>query len=117
MLAVYIFTHGHLTPGGGFQGGVVLATAVVLGLLGAPKRRLSHGLMTVIESVSGIAYVTIGILGIVLAGGFLDPRLLPIGEIGQLLSAGAIPIIYSVVGLKVGTELVGVVDRLRSQED
>jgi multicomponent Na+:H+ antiporter subunit B len=39
-----------------------------------------------------------------LAGGFLDNRILPIGDFGDLLSAGAIPLIYTFVGLKVGAE-------------
>lgn len=117
MLGAYIFVHGHVSPGGGFQGGVVIASAVVLGIFGAPERRLAHGFMTTIESLSGITYVVLGVLGIVLAAGFLDPTFMPPGSIGSLLSAGAIPVIYSVVGLKVGTELAGIVDRLRSQED
>jgi len=33
LFGVYIFLHGHLTPGGGFQGGVIIATAVLIGLL------------------------------------------------------------------------------------
>jgi len=117
VLGVYIFSHGHLTPGGGFQGGVILTAAVVLSIFGAPERRLGHGIMTVIESISGAAYVAIGILGIVLVAGFLDPSFLPMGTFGELFSAGAIPIIYSFVGLKVGTELAGVVDRLRAVEE
>jgi multicomponent Na+:H+ antiporter subunit B len=117
LFGVYIFVHGHLTPGGGFQGGVIIAASVVLGIFGAPDRKLRHGVMTVLESISGIAYVAIAILGIVLVAGFLDPTFLPLGEIGTLVSAGAIPIIYSVVGIKVGTELSGVVDRLRAQEE
>jgi multicomponent Na+:H+ antiporter subunit B len=117
VFGVYIFVHGHLTPGGGFQGGVVIASATVLGLFGEPDRRLRHGVMTVLESISGAGYVVIGILGIVLVAGFLDPRFLPTGSLGALLSAGAIPIIYSLVGIKVGTELAGIVDRLRGQEE
>lgn len=117
VFGVYIFVHGHLTPGGGFQGGVIIASSVVLGIFGAPERRLGHRLMTVLESVSGIVYVVIALLGMVLAAGFLDPTFLPLGEVGSLLSAGAIPIIYSVVGIKVGAELAGVVDRLRTQEE
>ncbi len=116
LFGAYIFVHGHLTPGGGFQGGVVIASAVVLGIFGAPDRRLAHGAMAAIESLSGASYVVLGILGLVLAAGFLDPTFLPPGSFGALASAGAIPIIYSVVGIKVGTELAGVVDRLRSQE-
>jgi multicomponent Na+:H+ antiporter subunit B len=116
LFGTYIFVHGHLTPGGGFQGGVILAAAVVLRVFGAPDRRLAHGTMTVLESLSGAAYVALGVLGLVLAGGFLDPTYLPPGSLGSLLSAGAVPLIYSVVGIKVGTELAGVVDRLRVQE-
>jgi multicomponent Na+:H+ antiporter subunit B len=50
----------------------------------------------------------------VLGAGFLDNRILPLGEFGTLFSAGAIPIIYSLVGLKVGAELSGILDNLRS---
>jgi multicomponent Na+:H+ antiporter subunit B len=67
-----------------------------------------------VESLSGAAYVGIGILGIVLAAGFLDARLLPLGEYGNLVSAGVIPVIYSLVGLKVGAELTGILDRMRN---
>ena len=56
------------------------------------------------------------VCGIVLAGGFLDNRILPLGSFGSLFSAGAIPIIYVFVGLKVGSELSAVVDRFRSDE-
>lgn len=117
LFGVYIFVHGHLTPGGGFQGGVVIATGVVLSVLAAPQRRLRHGVLTAIESLSGVSYVVLGLFGLLLAAGFLDPRIVPIGSTGRLISAGAIPIIYSLVGLKVGSELSGVVDRLRAHED
>lgn len=116
LFGVYIFAHGHLTPGGGFQGGVVIASAVVLGVFGSPDRRLAHGTMTVLESLSGASYVALALLGLVLGAGFLDPTYLPPGSPGSLLSAGAIPIIYSAIGIKVGTELAGVVDRLRAKE-
>jgi multicomponent Na+:H+ antiporter subunit B len=65
------------------------------------------------ESLSGFSYVLIGVLGIVLAGGFLDNRIMPLGDFGTLFSAGAIPIIYIFVGLKVGSELSAVLDRFR----
>ena len=113
---VYIFLHGHLTPGGGFQGGAVIASAVLLMMLARPRHKVNHGLFTVVESLSGVAYVIIGVLGLVLAGGFLDSRFLPLGSFGTLLSAGAIPVIYTLIGLKVGTELAGVIDVLRSAE-
>jgi len=117
MFGVYIFTHGHLTPGGGFQGGVVIATAILLNLMSRPESRLSHGLMTGIESLSGAAYVALGLLGAIFALGFLDPRILPIGRVGSLLSAGSVPLIYSVIGLKVGAELSGILEALKGDRE
>ncbi|HAE20855.1 MAG TPA: sodium:proton antiporter [Spirochaetaceae bacterium] len=117
LFGVYIFTHGHLTPGGGFQGGVVIATAVLLNILARPQSHLAHGLMTAVESLSGAAYVALGLLGAFLAWGFLDPRALPLGELGKLVSAGAIPLIYSVVGLKVGAELSGILEALKGDRE
>ena len=117
MFGAYIFMHGHLTPGGGFQGGVVIATAVLLSLLGSPESRLAHRTMTAVESLSGAAYVVIGILGTILAWGFLDPRILPLGKLGSLASAGAIPLIYSAIGLKVGAELSAVLEALKGDRE
>ncbi len=104
LLGVYIFVNGHLTPGGGFQGGAVIASAVLLTLLADPVRNFSHRLIATVESLTGFFYVALGVLGLFLAGGFLDNRILPLGELGQLFSAGAISLIYSLVGLKVGAE-------------
>ena len=116
LFGVYIFLHGHLTPGGGFQGGVVIASGVLLSLLTYPKSEVSHKILNMIESLSGAFYIVVGILGIYLAAGFLDNRILPLGEFGRLFSAGAIPIIYSLVGLKVGSELVGILDSMQRSD-
>jgi multicomponent Na+:H+ antiporter subunit B len=113
MFGAYIFIHGHLTPGGGFQGGVVIASGFALLLAANASRTLSHGVLLVVESLSGAAYVVLGLLGLVLAAGFLDTTFLPLGSLGQVFSAGAIPIIYSFVGLKVGSELTNILDSLR----
>lgn len=109
LVGIYIFINGHLTPGGGFQGGAVIASGVLLMLLANPKLEINHQLVGFIESISGIAFVAIGILGIVLAGGFLDNHILPMGKFGTLLSAGAIPLIYILIGLKVGSELSNII--------
>lgn len=105
LLGVYVFVNGHLTPGGGFQGGAIIASGTLLLLLADPLRHFSHGLMAAVESVAGVFYVIIGLLGLALAGGFLDNRFLPTGTLGTLFSAGAIPLIYALIGLKVGAEL------------
>ena len=112
LLGAYVFVNGHLTPGGGFQGGAILASGVLLLLLAAPGRSFGHGLMAAVESLAGVFYVGIGLLGLFLAGGFLDNRILPIGELGALFSAGAIPVIYSLIGLKVGAELSSMLSNL-----
>jgi multicomponent Na+:H+ antiporter subunit B len=117
LFGAYVFIHGHLTPGGGFQGGAIVASAILLLLLSHPLQRFSHGLIAVLESVSGVAFVVIGVLGILLAGGFLDNRILPIGTFGDLFSAGAIPIIYSLIGLKVGAEFSSMLVSLSETEE
>lgn len=115
LLGVFIFLHGHLTPGGGFQGGAVIAVAALLHILGNPGTRSDNRVLHLVESVSGLTYLALGILGIFLAGGFLDNRILGEGIPGHLLSAGAIPIIYSLIGLKVGAELAGILEGLRGE--
>jgi multicomponent Na+:H+ antiporter subunit B len=62
-------------------------------------------------------FVGIGLLGIVLAGGFLDNRILPVGDLGDLFSAGTIPIIYSFIGLKVGAEFSSMLLKLAETEE
>jgi len=65
------------------------------------------------ESVAGLVIVLVGIAGIVLAGGFLDNRVLPLGEFGTFLSAGAIPVLSVLLGVKVGCELSVIIERFR----
>jgi multicomponent Na+:H+ antiporter subunit B len=117
LFGIYVFINGHLTPGGGFQGGAVIATGFLLLLMANPQADFRHGLFNYIESISGISYVIIGILGVVLGLGFLDNRFLPLGHLGRLFSAGAIPIIYSFIGLKVGAELSNILHHLNEVQN
>lgn len=117
LLGVYVFVNGHLTPGGGFQGGAIIASAVLLMLLADPLRHFGHGLIAAIESLAGVFYVAIGLAGLFLAGGFLDNRILPIGNLGELISAGAIPAIYSLIGLKVGAEFASMLASLSETDE
>ncbi|HDP74307.1 MAG TPA: DUF2105 domain-containing protein [Bacteroidales bacterium] len=117
MLGAYIFINGHLTPGGGFQGGAVMASGVMMIILARPTSKFNHKLLSVLESVSGVAFVILGVLGVVLASGFLNNSFLPLGELGSILSAGAIPIIYVSIGIKVGSELTGILDSLKEHQN
>jgi len=111
LLGVYIFVHGHLTPGGGFQGGAVIASGFLLMYLAWPARAAGRRRFSAVESLAGLAFVAIGILGMVYGAGFLG-NFLPLGARNALLSAGVIPIIYVAIGLKVGAELAGMVGDL-----
>lgn len=116
LFGVYVFINGHLTPGGGFQGGAIVASGLVLMLLANPVKKINHSLISVIESVSGFSFLILGVAGIFLAGGFLDNSFIALGTFGQLISAGAIPIIYIFIGLKVGSELSGIVSNLQETQ-
>jgi multicomponent Na+:H+ antiporter subunit B len=113
LVGIYIFINGHLTPGGGFQGGAVIASGVLLLLLAHPNQKISHTLLSRIESISGVVYVGIGTFGLWFAGGFLDNKLLGLGSPGNLFSAGAIPLIYICIGIKVGSELSNVLKNMQ----
>jgi multicomponent Na+:H+ antiporter subunit B len=104
LYGLYLVAHGHLTPGGGFQGGVVLATAALLVYLSGEYvtlRRVSPVLVTdVAESTGAASYVAIGLLGVAAGATFLT-NFLPLGQPGDLLSAGTIPLINMAIGLEV----------------
>ena len=117
ILGIYVFVNGHLSPGGGFQGGAILASGLVLLLLSEPLQKVNSLLFAIVESISGIIYVGIGIAGIFLAGGFLDNSILPLGEFGTLISAGILPVIYILVGLKVGSELSGLLTKFQETQE
>ncbi len=119
LFGIYIFAHGHLTPGGGFQGGVVIASAFLLLIMAFANFKMSHLLIHITESLSGLTYVLIGIAGIALLGvnHFLDPLWLKPGTWGDLISGSAIPIIYSLIGIKVGAEMSSLLDSLKMEVD
>ena len=109
----YIFVHGHLSPGGGFQGGAVVASAMLLLLMANRGQTIPHNLMHWLESMAGFAYVMVGMAGLVVAGSFLSNQgVLPMGTWNKVFSGGVIPVIYILVGLKVGTELSSLIDTM-----
>jgi multicomponent Na+:H+ antiporter subunit B len=111
IFGTYIFIHGHLTPGGGFQGGAIIASGFLLIYLGCRERRISRIASNLAESLGGLVFVIIGLLGLAFGGYFLL-NFLPKGTVNTLLSAGIIPIIYIAIGFKVGSELASIIDNL-----
>ncbi len=114
-IGFYIIFHGHLTPGGGFQGGVMLAAAFFLPLLARPGARLHHGMLSLIEGFAGASFILIGLLALYNGGEFLQPMMLQ-GTLGELRSAGTLPLLYLAVGLKVGAELASLLSHLAQTE-
>lgn len=111
LLGIYIVIHGHLTPGGGFQGGVVLAVAFFLPLIAGSSAGINERFVSWLEGLAGMSFVVIGLLSLLDQGHFLAP-LLGTGELGTLFSAGSLPLLYLAVGLKVGSEIAGLMARL-----
>lgn len=109
VLALYIDSHGALTPGGGFQGGVIGAAALLIVFLGGgyvTMRRLSpHVAIEVAESAGAAAYGLIGLGGMLFASSFFE-NFLGYGTPGKLLSAGTIPINAMAVALEVSGAFV-----------
>jgi multicomponent Na+:H+ antiporter subunit B len=105
LLAIYIVAHGHLTPGGGFQGGVVLAGAFVFVYLAGRYRTFLLVTPTdateAADAVGAAAFIVIGLIGFVTGAAFLQD-VLPLGPVGHLYSAGTIPLINLAVGLEAG---------------
>jgi len=115
MTGVFITIHGHLTPGGGFPGGTMIASSILLLYLADDQFRTKVTSFKVLESVMGSLYVIIGLIGLLVFDYFLV-NFLDNGIIGELFSAGIIPIVYVLIGLKVGSEISGIVDNFLTEE-
>ena len=115
VVGFYIVLHGHLTPGGGFQGGVILAAAFFVGVLARPGKGLDHAVISLIEGLAGATFILIGLWALFADGAFLQP-LLGQGTLGHLLSAGTLPLLSLALGLKVGSELAGLMTSLSDTE-
>jgi multicomponent Na+:H+ antiporter subunit B len=106
-LGVYLALHGALTPGGGFQAGVVLAAGPVAILLAGrylALKRVAGGWVRIsletLESVGAAAYTLIGLGGLIFTSVFFK-NFLPLGTPDTLLSAGMMPLNSIAVGLEV----------------
>ncbi len=111
VVGIYIVLHGHLTPGGGFQGGVVLAAAFFVPVLARPGQVPSHGALAIVEGLAGAAFIAIGLAAWCTTARIPDSPCSSPGRLGALVSAGTLPLLYLAVGLKVGAELAGLLIR------
>jgi len=104
LVGIYIVAHGHQTPGGGFQGGVILATALLLIYLSADYMTMRAvgptWLIELAEGLGAAGFALIGVGGLVFGSAFFE-NFLGKGTPGELPSAGTIPLSNTAVGLAV----------------
>jgi multicomponent Na+:H+ antiporter subunit B len=118
VLGLYIVAHGQLSPGGGFQGGAILATSLLLMYLAGQRRRLQSLVpMKMIEAADAIGaagFVLIGLAALA-AGSALLTNVLPFGNAADLSAGGTIPLISASIGLEVTAALLLIVRELLGQ--
>jgi multicomponent Na+:H+ antiporter subunit B len=107
LYGIYIVLHGHLSPGGGFPGGVIIALSFIHLMLAFGKdtalKRLNQLRASFFESLGAIMFLSIAILGFL--GGYFFLNFLKKGQPFNLFSAGAIPLYNIAISLKVGAGL------------
>ncbi len=108
IFGLYVMLYGHVTPGGGFPGGVIIACSFILITLAAGKeftfRLFSLKQASVVDSLSILLFLIIGFLGMVF-GNYFFANFLPPGEAFRLQSGGTIVFSNVVIGFKVSAAI------------
>jgi multicomponent Na+:H+ antiporter subunit B len=109
VFGLYIVAHGTLTPGGGFQGGVALASAALLLYAGGRYRAFRaatpQGLVDLAEGTGAGGYVALGIASLVAGGAYLE-NFLGLGTKGTLAAAGTITVLNVASSMAVAAAVV-----------
>ncbi len=113
LYGIYIIVHGHLTPGGGFAGGTIIAGSFVLLIIAFGSEFLAlkkeETGSSILESTAILAFLVIASIGLLLGGvGIFFVNFMPKGTIGNLISAGTIPLFNIAVGIEVAAALLTV---------
>lgn len=122
LYGIFIILNGHISPGGGFAGGAMIGTSLILYTIvfGLPKARkkFSHRAAEFMESGGLILYVAIGLIALIFGLPFLTniEAHFPLGDPGKILSAGMIPIIMIGIGIKVFSTMVSLFHILIEEE-
>ena len=120
LFALYVIFHGHSSPGGGFQGGTLLAASIILlrlslgsemGQLQFPSR-----LGTPLGSLGVLIYFGTGLASLFFGGRFLDYSLLPIARSAANRRSWGILLVEIGVGLAVTAILVSIYDDLLGED-
>ncbi len=121
ILGLYVIMHGHVTPGGGFQGGAIIASGTIMLIVafgsGEIKKWLRERHLSVVESSGALLFSLLAFAGIgtvfffnFLIGSRVFGGISPAGpNPGDVWTGGVIPLMNLAVGLKVMAGLSGVV--------
>ncbi|WP_296878136.1 MnhB domain-containing protein [uncultured Methanobrevibacter sp.] len=123
-LGIMTILGGHITPGGGFQGGAMIASGIILSILvyglGNSPLELSHTYIEVLESVGALGFVIFGLIGLFVGGFYLynvgtdvlnivPAAIQNVFHYPDVTNAGIIPYLNIFVGLKVFVGLSSIV--------
>lgn len=110
LYGIYVIIHGHLTPGGGFAGGVIMAGSFILLILSngsdfihLTKEELGS---TLFENMATLVVIFLAISGLLLGARVFFLNWLPKGTVGQLVSAGILPLYNIFVGIEVASSIL-----------
>jgi multicomponent Na+:H+ antiporter subunit B len=110
LFGIYIILHGHLSPGGGFAGGVIVALSFVHLMLAFGKdvavAKISRNLATNLESIGAMMFLLVAVMGFL--GGSFFLNILAKGKPFDLFSSGAIILSNISIGIKVGVGLFAI---------
>ena len=123
-LGITTILGGHITPGGGFQGGAMIASGIILSVLvyglGNSPLELSQTYIEVLESVGALGFVIFGLIGLFIGGFYLynvgtdilnvvPAAIQNVFHYPDVTNAGIIPYLNIFVGLKVFVGLSAIV--------
>ncbi len=113
---LYVIAHGHLTPGGGFQGGAIVASACAMILVAFGSKwtvtKIKEKRLSVFESLGAIGFIALALLGLIFGVAFFNNFLAgtkflfgvipPTGSgLANIDTGGLLPLMNFAVGLKV----------------
>jgi len=111
LYGLYIVLHGHLTPGGGFAGGVIIAGSFILLILAFGSQEIGektfYRFTSIFESLGALSFLLIALLGLI-AGFYFFLNLFPKGTPLHLISSGIILPANIAIGVKVGAGLLAI---------
>lgn len=119
----YIVLFGHLSPGGGFAGGTIIASSLILYVLAFGLQleieRFPEATARIIESSGALVFSAIGLLAIFLGSRFLGNQAagMPMGIPGRLLSGGTIFVLTTAIGAKVASTMITLFSHLIEEEE